>query len=271
MATSSYKLIFGLSVTHSYYKNNFCTCLQFIPCSGTAAVIKRYGFRLNQQADGFQLYLDAVSSPVSLFNHIENVTGASSFDFKICSMLSDFSVITNWPVNWKGQFQFNSSNSLNTIAGETFLLQQELQTAAATGGSLKLYFKDILGMYAAGVTKYSISFEARSTRWQYFIVNRSDVHFNKLTVKDKKGFVFEGQTEVPTPAGEKAFLFSSPQNLPLKQEPEYVFDLVNIQQSSNYNGSNIIYKGLPTPGTSLIETVVMNGRTEVLSPMYVYL
>ncbi|MBL0358416.1 MAG: hypothetical protein IPP72_16840 [Chitinophagaceae bacterium] len=274
MRTSNYKLIFALSVEHSYYKNNICASLQFTPSIATAAVLQRYGFKIRTRENGFQLYVNVVSSIRSILEYIENATGQASFRFEIKDTAEEFANVTDWPHNWKGKFVFDNSDASNAIVDETVLLNQTLEQSILTEGSLVLHFKNLFEMLDRGIMAYSIGFRARSTQWQYYIVNRSEVPLTNPFVRGKSGIAFAEPKQVVIPTGEKALCFSSNEMLlPMSQVAGYVFDLVNDNRMQNTNGpkGKVIFKGLPTPDPLIIETVDINGKAEASSPMYVYL
>jgi len=271
---NNYKLIFMLSVGHSYYRNNICTNLRFVPAGSTTAILNRYGFKINYRADGFQLYAAPSSDAACLFKQIENATGLSSFRFEIKNGAAEFVNVTDWPLNWKGSYVFDNSDACNTAAEETVLLNQSLVNTNKIEGSITLHFKNLIEMLNRGVVSYSIRFKARLTQWQYYIVNRNNTHFSNLLVKGRTGMVFSGPEHVFIPTGEKALFFSSNETLlPLSEVTACVFDLVNssFMYDADTPVAKTIYKGLPAPDPLAMNTVIVKGKMEASSPMYVYL
>lgn len=272
MGVSNYKLVCNLSAVHDYYKNNTCTGLEFIPASATAAVLQRYRFKIVSGENGFKLYVDTASAAISLLEYLQNIHHHTTFTFRIKNT-AEFINVTDWPLNWKGRFVFNSSSSSNWMNDKVVMLTPAFEQATSTEGTLLLQLKDIVEMLSTGGSTYTIHFRARATQWQYFVVNRRNVHFTQLVIKDKTGIVFSAAEDVVIPSGEKALLFSSGETLlPLSNAAIYFFDLLNDNPiSANGAVAKIIYKGLPNPDPLIMNTVIVKGREEASSPMYVYL
>ena len=45
---------------------------------------------------------------------------------------------------------------------------------------------------------YSIHFEARATRWDYYIITKSKINVEGLSIETHQDFTFEGPTHVTT-------------------------------------------------------------------------
>lgn len=273
MGMSNYKLVCKLSVEHSYYKNNTCAGLQFIPAATTAAVLKQYRFKMVTKENGFQLYADTAFTAISILEYLQNIHGHTTFMFHIKNTAAEFINVTDWPLNWKGRFVFDNSSVLNAMSDKVVLLTPAFEQAISTEGILLLQLKNIVEMLKSGVADYAIYFTARATQWQYYVVNRRNVHFTNLVIKDKTGIRFSAPEEVIIPSGEKALFFSSNETLlPLSNVAAYCFDLLN-ENLTHTNGAAAkpIYKGLPNPDPLAMDTVIINGKEEASSPMYVYL
>jgi hypothetical protein len=144
-------------------------------------------------------------------------------------------------------------------------------------GSLIIHFDDILKFRAdKGYTQFGISFEARSTQWQYYVINKTSIQLDNPAI-GKTDINFTGPQNVVLGNGEQAILFSSGDHLiPLSEIPKYKFDLVNTPatndriQIKNKSASKLIYKGLPNPNPERIGITKVNGQNQVSSPIYIY-
>jgi len=277
MIQNNYKILFSLEVLHTYFENSICTCLQFIPDAPTSNLINRFGFNIRSNVNGFRFYRNTTKSISEILSYITTVTGLSYFNFKMVSTNREFTAFTDLPTGWLGQLLFDSqSYSNNTgfvLLKENFSDQQDI-----TGiGTINIHFEDIL-KYQLGkeVAAFQINFNARSTQWNYYVINRSAVQLNNPTITGKIQIDFEGPKNVTIQSGEAALLFSSGNTLlPLSETPKYMFDLVNNsrlnneQESTKKSSGKIVFKGLPNPDPKQIGLTTINDKKQVISPMYV--
>lgn len=275
MSGNSYYRLFELHVFHGYFQQDICRCLELNADADTLRLLERFRLLIRRQVNGIELYTNSVQSAGQLLNYIEQATGQNAFCFEIRTNNPDFNLFTALPPNWVGQLLYNSSDSVTE--DNTVLLNAQLSANAGTAclGKVILSFADILkaGSGQASVS-FKISFQARATQWQYFIVNRNQVPLDDPFIGGKEAISFEGPVNVQTIAGEKALLFTSGnQLLPLSEEVFYRFDLLNrISCAENKAGkataSKIIIKGLPNPNPQWIGQLANN---QLCSPMYIYL
>lgn len=293
MTNLVYQRLFQLNVSHSYFQEDICRCLEFNADAATAQLMKRFRFLIRRQADGFGLYSNFNQTAGQLLQYIEEATGQHSFSFEIRTTNPDFNLFTELPANWVGQIIFNSMD--NTVITNKVLLSQRLSPNAGTLclGMVTLRFEDILqycGHTVSAYTQFEIRFEARATQWQYFVINRSQVPLSNPAICGKKPGLsakdqisFDGPVHVITAAGQAALLFSSGnQMIPLTEAPIYKFDLIDrtgtagnattIGSAEDKKAAKptIILKGLPNPDPQWIGRAT--GEAEALSsPMYIYL
>jgi hypothetical protein len=144
---------------------------------------------------------------------------------------------------------------------------------------LKISLSDILKYQNKdGALQMQIEYTARATQWQYYIINRSLVKLDNPAVTGKSDIAFEGPANVTIATGQAALLFTSGKNLiPLSECPKYKFDLVNSSGATQDNGSRskkagkIIFKGLPHPQPGRFGSLIVNGKGQVSSPIYLYI
>ncbi len=280
MSNSQYKIIFTVGVFHSFFAHNECNCLQFVPTPETQSVLRRYGFKINPSVNGFGLYTNSTDNLENYLTYISSASGLNKFEFNIESVDADFQIYTNLPVNWQGQLLFTSNNSQNTATSGSIQLQMNLEPGNDPSkiGTLNILFSDITSQTNKGNLNYEINFTARSTQWQYNIINQSNVELDQPSIKGKSEEVFDGPVSTNLANGQNALLFSSQNLLPLSQVALYEFNLVNEQSKSTTNsqlkkisGSATVFKGLPNASPSHFSITEMNGETVISSPMYIYI
>lgn len=275
----SYQLLFQLDVFHTYFQQDICRCLEFNAEPVTEQLMKRFRFLIRRKINGIGIYSNSEQSTEQLLRYIEQVTGQNSFCFEIRTNNPYFNFFTELPPNWVGQFVYTSYNG--TVDDNGVELKQELSGNAGTlcMGKVTLRFDDILKFGTQnGYAQFNIHYLARTTQWQYFVINRSLVPLSNPVISGKGPISFEGPENVFTPIGEEALLFSSGTNLiPMSEEAYYKFDLINrpapkVEVAGNKTAAaQLIIKGLPTPEPQWIGKAIGNINEQISSPMYIYL
>lgn len=178
-------------------------------------------------------------------------------DFTFHSPQWTFAFYTEQPLDWVGTRMYDSANA----DGANVLTE----TLGALGnppvaGQIKIRLSDLGEEWKT----YSICFAARSTQWQYYIINRTSMEMESPVIE---GGNFTGPEKVVTEGGEAALFFSSGSELiSLCRRPQVRFDLVD----GNRPGSRVIRKGLPVPDPGWTRKVNIEGQITACSPMYVY-
>jgi hypothetical protein len=267
MMQSNYQQACGVEVSHSYFEKQICRCLEFIPSQVTEALMKKFDCRMRHRVNGFDLYINSKQPLVNLLNYIKQVTGQTFFEFRITTNDPYFVSFTDLPIDWMGTILYDSGDVRNTKEGNVVLLNAQLTNNDGPSkiGNLKIQFDDT----APGMQQFRINFNARSTQWQYFIVNKNAVVLDAPAIA-KSAFSFNAPEQVTIDSGEEAILFSSGNNLiPLSEIPKYKFDLIN--NTSGRSSPKVLFKGLPNPDVKKIGIVNVNGQKQFSSPMYIYL
>jgi hypothetical protein len=278
MMNANYKLVFTVTVKHTFFQGDICNCLLFSPSTDTESLFKRFGFKIHSRNDGFDLYTtnDSIEDYI---NYIQSSTGKSGFDFQIQTTNPDFVLFTDLPVNWLGQILYSNSDPLNQLKDETVILNQTLSEDSSTNiGALNIQFADLIkGNKPSQEINYQINFEARPTQWQYYVVNKSKVLLDNPSITGKSKIAFAGPSNVTLPTNEEALLFTSETLIPLSEIAVNNFDLANnpaaIQNDKLKTKANpkIVFKGLPNANPSHFGIFSENGIDCMSSPMYIYL
>jgi hypothetical protein len=279
MTQNSFTKIVGVSVFHTYFENNKCNCLHFIPIRESESVLNKFGFKINNNSNGFELFYNSTSTVSSVLDYIEKTTSIDYFEFTIKSNDANISLYTQMPINWLGQVNFSSQDTKNHSNKNRFVLNQILEPSNYNThfGSLKIYFQDIQNSQDLSIPiHFDINFSARATQWQYYIINRNAIPLENPSILEKGKTPFDGPEIVTIQTGEQALLFTSNTTLiPLSEKPKYKFDLINTTIASELTpkktSAKTILKGLPVPDVSRIGIIKVNGQNQVSSPMYIYL
>ena len=146
MIRSGYKQIFQVKVLHSYFNDNVCSCLDFVPSDSTMKMMQRFGLILRSQIDGFSFYCSTNDSLHNYLNYIETVSDEISFNFNVHSKDANFNLITDLPTNWIGTISYNSENKTNTLSKGVLELKEHLldEECAGSLAQLAISFKDIV-------------------------------------------------------------------------------------------------------------------------------
>ncbi len=278
---TNFQILFSVRVVHSYFRNDICTCLDFTANTATEKVLNKYGFTLKRNINGFDLVVNTASSPHSFLQYIKTTSGLDHFAFNIDSTNTDFVFFTELPADWLWQMEYSNQDPLNSGDNNSVALHLALTNKKASPeiGTLKIYFDNLPGVGNNHLpVNYIINLAARSTQWQYYIINKNAVPLGNPSISGKANIDFIGPEQVQLENGEDAlFFYSGKTRLPLSQTPISKFDLVNKVTENTNNaiktnaGTKMVFKNLPNPDPSNMGTVLIDGKIIPASPMYVYI
>lgn len=281
MKTDGYFAIFSVEVLHSFFEKNICDCLLFKPDDLTEKVMKRFGFLTRKKNNGFTIYINKTQPLSVFFDYIKRATFETTFDFTIKTTDESFWLYTELPAGFDGQIHYSSERALPNEEDGSLTLEPTFITGSNTNvGKLSIRFDDVLTYIKPDDhAKFRIRFKARSTQWQYYIINKSSVHVENPAINSRLNISFEGPVPVTIPTGEEAMLFTSADNLlPLSSKPSFQLDLVNDKKREGDDEragpqltKKMLFKGLPWPDPGRVSLFELNGRRIFSSPMYVYL
>lgn len=273
MKLSSNKILFRLSARHSYFDMVESNCIQFLPGEITKSLQRRFGFKIKKGIGSVEVYTDHVGTIKNYFDYIKEVACQDHFDFKIITNSQLFWSVTEMPLKWLGQFNYDSKLSTQIQGDGRIILKPTLvdEICSEIQGNVNIRFDDVVNDLDKELF-FNIEFKARSTQWNYYVVNRSKVKLNSPGITEKNSAVsFSGPEVVLTPDGFNALKFSTGTNLlPLSDVPKYKFDLIDKVQGT-LSSAKLICRGLPTPNPVRTTIVQVNGKDELASPMYIYI
>jgi hypothetical protein len=278
MKHSIYNSLFKVAIFHTYFENGQCNCLSVNLKPATSFLLKRFGFMVKNTTNGIEFYSNS-SDVAALLPYVSQATGLTSFDFELVSNNDYFNYFTDLPMDWIGQLEYDSQGKLNKQEQNVITLVPKLNASVYQPivGSLSIHFDELIKNNDQRVPlQFTISYKARATQWQYFIINKSAIKLVNPKIIGKSGIKFEGPQNITIENGEQAMLFSSTQDLiALSVLPAHKFDLIdapllNENEEINKNAMvKTIVKGLPTPQAERIASIKVETKL-VLSPMYVY-
>ena len=281
MKQNHYSILVTLEVQHSFFKESECNCLLFEPGELTQKVMKRFGFFTRQKNNHFAL-LSNSNQPLSVFfDYIKKVTFENAFDFIIKTTDEHFWLYTELPLGFEGQIDYSSERKHSISPEGIVKLAPSFQSVSkGVVGKLRIFFDDIISHKEEnGPAKFKIELTARSTQWQYYVINKNSVHVENPAIDGRLNISFDGPKRVTIPNGEEAMLFTSADKLlPLSAKPSFQLNLLNHKTAKEENEragplfkGKILFKGLPWPDPGRIAMAELNGIPVFASPMYIYL
>lgn len=260
---SNYTKVFSISIYHTYFNNQINTLI-LNPNEETKRLIHSYGLKLMKSENSFQFYDQSDNGFNQLLEHIKQANNIDAFKFDIISSDSNFYNYTELPIGFNGIVLFSSSNSETLNENDTIVLQPQFieNFNPQKIGEVHLKFSDLI---SENPISYEIKFKARSTYWQYYIFNRSEIKTENLHIDSHSNIEFS----IPKKAllnDNEAQVLTSKTLIPLHKTQTQKFDLIN-----NENEQKLLFTGLPTPNPNQIKISKNNGETTIYSPIYIYL
>ncbi len=270
--STTYTLLFKVSVSHSYYASNVCECLVYNTTPETQTTFQKYGLMLRKTNDGFEVYTTSNQATEAYLNYITQVAGQTAFEFLGTTTDQNFYYFTDIPMNEVGVLTFTSDQTTNNASNSNILLKETFVSQASTSYALQLSiaFKDIIQTQkTTNTVTYSIQLQARETQWIYYVINKSNQEYNQLEIQSTdENIQFTAMEETTIQNGEKALPFSSQTQIPLTNEVTHQFNLINTKKTIAGERKEIIFKGLPIPNPQNLQ--IQNDHT-IASLVYLYI
>jgi hypothetical protein len=260
-----YKLILSVSISHSYFQKKIDPSLRFQPSISTIDLMNRFKIIVRQTSFGIEIYCDTEESVESILMTIIASTEISSLDFDFYTDDLSFYSYTELP-DRVGQLVFSSDNKLNRNENENIFLYPSFIEGQNEKrlGQLHIQLVDLMKFCNTNNhVNFNISFNSRSTHWQYYIINSSKFSLNEMSIVSNSGIKFSIPKKIVLQNGQDATLFTSETLIPLSNLPEHKFDLKK-------SGKTII-SGLPNPNIGSLTLDKSNGEILFYSPTYIYI
>lgn len=260
---SNYTKVFSISIYHTYFNNQINT-LVLNPNEETKRLIHSYGLKLMKSENSFQFYDQSDNGFNQLLEHIKQTSNIDAFKFDLISSDTSFYNYTELPIEFSGSIIFSSSNSSHNSTNDSMLLHPEFveNFASQKIGEVHLKFSDLI---SENPISYEIKFKARSTYWQYYIFNRSEIKTENLHIDSHSNIEFS-MPKIALLNDNEAQVLTSKTLIPLHKTQTLKFDLINKD-----NDSKTLFTRLPSPQPNQIKISENDGETTMYSPMYIYL
>ncbi|NND61568.1 MAG: hypothetical protein HKN48_00075 [Flavobacteriaceae bacterium] len=271
-----YNIVFDLKIEHHYFEELICNALQLQPGPATKKLMSQYPIRLNQIQGTYEFYVNTTNSMGDYLEYLKSKSEDGYLDFELVVIGQEFFGYTNLTIDEIPSYLYTSDSFQNQVESDLIDLSPVLTTNNPVNvfAAVKLSFDDLIAQ-AESIPQYRITFEARETQWEYFIINRSEIDLSNSSISGNEDIVFEGPDKVVLQNGEEAFKFSSgEQLLRLSEIPKYKFDLISTPPINGNEDARLrnkkIFEGLPNPNPLQMNIIEVDGFKRVSSPMYIY-
>ena len=272
----TFQRLFNLSIWHSYFKDGRCTVLRLVPDQNTKRILTDHSLVINMRDNEFEFFVRNQDDIPSFLTYLNQVTGESYLQFELQVLDEEFYNYTEGPIDRLEKKVFDSDSLNNSKDEKGVQLASQPSSSNQSLLLVRIHISSLISEYdSSRVLHYNISFKARATQWQYFIINQSRLEFSKLYIEGDDRVTFSDAETVILNNGQESDTFSSVEYvLQLSQQPIYMFNLVSESaRPSNSMNSNktTIFKGLPSATPSKLGVEQQGDETIVTSSMYIYL
>lgn len=262
---NQYKLILSVSISHSYFQKKIDPSLRFQPSKSTIDLMNRFKIIVRQTISRIELYCDTEESIKSILLTIIASTEISSLDFEFNFNNPSFSNYTEIS-GTVDHLVFSSDNKLNRNENENIFLHPSFTERQNENrfGQLHIQLVDLLKFHnTSNHVNFNISFNARSTYWQYVIINSRGFSSNEMSIESNSGIKFSISKEIDLNNIGNKTIFTSKTLIPFSNVFEHKFDLKNRDET--------IIKGLPNTDIESLRIVKSNGETLLYSSTFINL
>lgn len=255
----------SFEISHSYYRNNICRHLDFVPNENTLSWLQQYGLRWFQSAaNKWQLWCPAQFDLANFMS--ENPS--KKLVFQGVSSDPNFIQFTQFPIDQLGYYEF-STEGLQQITSPKIDIPGKFNSKASISNTVAIIDLD-LGAIKSTATQYKISFEARKTRWQYYVIKQQQFLKGTLCLQGKAAKLFTGPELTKSLNDLDAECFDSTTNLLALQEQGAIELSLLIQKESRQSTtSQLLVEYLPNPSPGSLSKAKDGGK-ELISAMYIY-
>ncbi|WP_456459297.1 hypothetical protein [Reichenbachiella sp.] len=271
MKASKYILLADVKILHTYYSNGIFRDLKVIPEQRSEAFIWNRGLIFRTTETGFSIYhqddfdADYLRELIAFF-------GQFYLRFQLYSTNEQFTFFTNTPLDELVTFSFSNKKSLEQKATNLLVPDHQINLFEAESiGHVDLYLDEFLSEEKITPKTYTIRFEARNTQWNYYVVSPDER--SSYEINDPEGSLLDGPQSAQMPNGQKAFRFSSGDQLyPIQERYEKTFSLK--KKDHREDDEEVLIEKLPTASPSSITNIEKLNQAEskvAQSTMYIYL
>ncbi len=303
-----YRTLFHVSLRHAFYEDKLAKDLVLEPTPTTRRLMRQYDLLAKTDGSTFRLIYGTVAdqSPILAF-----IQGTLQLRFVLRNNNPFFLNITQLPffnTNSKRLYFHNlgktvsegaeAALSVRPTVGEEDLLPSNDKILVTVPDNEEMQERPLqpsdLGLVDFHIghegdtssappsadptvirqeTRYFLSFEARSTKWRYHIVNKSQLNYDRMDVSDGRApMVFTaGTPRLLRGADYEATPLLSDAVLLLQERQPLKPKLKLSAQNGNGVSTELFTIDLPTPDWKRISAEDPSDTLQVYSDMYVYL
>ena len=305
---TQYKTLFQVTLRHAFYEDKLAKELVLEPTPTTRQLMKQYDLLAKTDGSTFRLVYGTAAgqSPI-----LASVQEPLQLRFILRNNNPNFLHITNLPFSTTSSKRLYFHNKGKTVTegaeaalsarptvGEEDLLLSSDKILLTVPANEEMHERPLLpndlglldfyiGHAGDGSivpppadstvirqeTHYFLSFEARSTRWRYHIVNKSQLQYDRMDVlADHAPMAFTAGTPCPLDGTDDAATPLLSDAVFLLQERQYLKPKLKLSaQNENGVSTERLTTDLPTPDFKHISVEDPSDTLQVYSDMYVYL
>jgi hypothetical protein len=287
---ATYSPLFSLQAEHSFFRDNLCRSLDFVPTPSTSSVMGNAGLLTRSSSSGINVFYESARAE-ALRMYAGNTDEPLNLSFKVFTVDPRFWNYTE-PSAYKdgAMLYFDNSDAQPGDDGRLRLHSDEfagdsnfedIGSPKVSGivkrqdGLLRPVFVVSISVAESDVTppdnqaavapkSYYVRFQARHTFWKYYLLGelaKEDFYVNDQD--EAIEFVAVGESSLAD--NRTALAFISKTLLPLREKSQYRFQL----RDKNSGGGRILIRRLPVASASHISKEVIDGEVSLVSEMFI--
>ena len=263
---SQYKIWCSFEVLHSYYHDGTGRDFDIRPVQTDQAWLQQQGIRWHRSAaNTWQLWVPSQLDVASLAADFPS----QMLSFEVISNDPYFFQFTESPIDQLGYFRFSNSELQPTETAKIKLSSEFVEDNTASN-NIAIIEVDLNALRIE--SQFQISFEARRTRWQYYIIKQQQQSLQgALVLQGKEAHLFTGPASKKIPNNMEAECFDSTTNLfPVQERSSVELSLSIKNEDGPSPTSSKLIARLPTATPRALQ-LAQEGEKDLISVMYIYL
>lgn len=283
----AYRPLFKVSIEHTYFADLSCKSLRFVPTPATASLLNKAGLLLRLTKSGISIFCEEDKMDVLRLHAEDDFVLA----FKVFSKDPYFSSYTlpsakndNMILCFNNQQITKDPEGKKRLHRDAYASELDCQDMASAQFSDVFEPKDYLvkpcfviqirmtadeqGLCAENLNEAERNFHIRcatnQTFWKYYILG--DLAKRKIYIADLDNEIeFDELSEASLPGGQQGKVLQSLSAIPMQEMSGQRFQL---REAGNI-GDKVLIKRMPNACISRTDGKVVNGKTEIISEIYI--